>query len=101
VLKQEFGGTRLAPKTMKIRKFPHIQPENGEPAVMAIGEDISEFIEKEKRVKEKLETLQLANSKLKTEKAMLEHKCKMYQGLNRPAEQPPKWEQHNRCLCVE
>jgi PAS domain S-box-containing protein len=102
VLKQEFGGTRLAPKTMKIRKFPYIQPENGEPAVMAIGEDISEFIEKEKRVKEKLETLQLANSKLKTEKAMLEHKCKMYQGLNRPAEQQPVWEQqHGRRLFVE
>jgi PAS domain S-box-containing protein len=82
VLKQEFGGTRLVPKTMKITKFPYVQPENGEPAVMAIGEDISEYIEKEKRVKEKLETLQLANGKLKTEKAMLEHKCKMYQGLN-------------------
>ena len=69
VLKQEFGGTRLAPKTMKITKIPYVQVENGEPAVMAIGEDITEYVEKEKRVKEKLETLQLANGKLKTEKA--------------------------------
>ena len=81
VLRQEFGGTRLAPKTMKITKIPYVQVENGEPAVMAIGEDITEYVEKEKRVKEKLETLQLANSKLRAEKDMLEHKISMYQGL--------------------
>jgi PAS domain S-box-containing protein len=69
-LASELGGTKVAPRTLRVTKIPY--KDNGEPAVLAIGEDITELIETSRKHKERLDTMALENKGLKRQIALLE-----------------------------
>ena len=56
-------------------KIPY--EDNGEECVLAIGEDITSYLENETRVKDRLETLTLANNEMKRKLALMEQQLQL------------------------
>ena len=71
-LRNELGGTRNRPRTLRITKIPYKQ-QDGSDAVMAIGEDITQHKEYQRALQEKLHTMELQVESLKKQNSLLEH----------------------------
>jgi len=74
-VKGTIGATTRKPKTLKVTKIPY--EDSGEECVLAIGEDITTFIENEQKVKDKLETLQLNNNELTKKIQLMEQQLQL------------------------
>lgn len=74
-VKGTIGATARRPKTLKVTKIPY--EDSGEECVLAIGEDITSFIENEQKVKDQLETLQLNNNEQEKKIKLLEQQLQL------------------------
>jgi len=74
-VKGSFGSTASRPKTLRVTKIPY--EDSGEDCVLAIGEDITLFIENEQKVKDQLETLHLRNNELTRKIQLLEQQLQL------------------------
>lgn len=75
-LKNELGGSSNRPRTIRVTKIPY--SDGGRDCVLAIGEDISEFVDRANQGQSDIETLRLDAGRLQKKVELLEQQLAFY-----------------------